>query len=74
MKGVTVKEKVKRYDALQVAIEFYRKQFSIYRSYAYTESMSVGAVGDFYRGKKYAYDEILEVLERWAANSEEGGT
>lgn len=63
---MTVKEKAERYDALQAAIEFYRKQFSVNRSYANTESTGVGAVGDFYRGKKYAYDEILEVLENWA--------
>jgi hypothetical protein len=74
MKEVTAKEKAERYDALQAAIEFYRKQFSMDRSYANTESVSVGAVGDFYRGKKYAYDEILEVLENWAASPEEGGT
>ena len=70
---MTTKEKAERYDALQTAIEFYHKQFSTYRSYANVESMSVGAVGDFYRGKKYAYDEILEVLERWAASPQEGG-
>lgn len=67
---MTTKEKAERYDALRTAIEFYYKQFSVYRSYANAESMSVGAVGMMLLvAKARKWDELQGKSKGMAADS-----
>lgn len=68
---MTVKEKAERYDALQLEIKFYYEEFSRRMSEAKQASELYSSVGPLMLGKTYAYSEMLEVLQGWAASSEE---